>query len=174
MAFFQQENYEIPKIPSNYMKFEDGLNRFRVLGQAITGYEYFNRDNKPVRQREPFDEIPTDIKEKGQVKHFWAFPVYNYQAFKNEKGEWQGKVQVLELIQKTIMKPFKAIMDNPKWGDPLQYDIAITKTGEGIETEYNVQAEPPIGEPIQEIKDAYAEVNITLSNLYDGTDLFGK
>lgn len=50
--FFQDNNYKMPST-DNYMKFKEGENTFRVLSSAITGYEYFNTENKPVRSKLP-------------------------------------------------------------------------------------------------------------------------
>lgn len=155
--------YETPVMPSNYMRFQEGLNRFRILGSAIVGYEYFNSNNKPVRSKEPFIQIPADIKEGGRIKHFWAFPVWNYQT---------ETIQILEITQKTIMKDIKGLVDNPKWGLPMQYDIAITRTGEGLETEYSTQGEPPIEEPNDEIMEKFMEKTIDLEKLYSNEDPF--
>lgn len=165
MTNFLPDNYSIPKSPSDYMRFEEGLNSIRILSSAIVGYEYFTTENKPVRSREAFEEIPTDLKKDGKVKPFWAFVVWNYQ---------QHRVQILELTQKSIMNAVKALVDNPKWGDPKKYDIAITKTGESLETEYNVQGEPPIAEPEAEILVAYAAKVINLNALFDGADPFSR
>lgn len=162
---FLPENYKIPKGPSNYLKFEDGLNSIRILSSAIVGYQYFNKENKPIKSREPFEDVPTDIKQGGKVKPFWAFVVFN----NNEK-----LVQILELTQKTIMRSVKALVDNPKWGDPKMYDIAITKTGEGLDAEYSVQGEPPIAEPLAEVKIAYENKPVNLQALFDNEDPFKK
>jgi len=159
---FLPKDYELPESPSNYARFQDGINRFRILGSAITGYEYFNTDNKPVRSKEAFESTP-DLKKNGKVKVFWAFPVFNYQT---------ETIQILELTQKTIMNAIKGLIDNPKWGSPFMYDIAITKSGEGLETEYQTQAEPPIGEPTAEIKNAFMEKPISLGALLVGEDPF--
>ena len=137
---------------------------FRILSSAIVGYQYFTKDNKPVRQKEPFDEAPLDIKEGGKIKPFWAFIVWNYQ-FK--------RVQILELTQKSIMTYIKkALVDNVKWGDPKMYDITVNKTGEGLDTEYTVAGEPPLSEPSEEIKIAFTNKYINLEALYEGADPF--
>ena len=162
---FLPTDYKIPKSPSGYMRFEEGLNRIRILSSAIVGYEYFNQDNKPVRSREPFEDVPTDIKKDGKVKAFWAFVVFNYQT---------KSIQILELTQKSIMIAIKSLVDNPKWGDPKQYDIAITKIGEGLDTEYSVQGEPPIAEPDVSIKALFLAKPINLEALFDGGDPFAK
>lgn len=163
MANFLPDQYVIPTAPSNYLKFQDGLNRIRILSSAIVGWEYFTKDNKPVRQAEPFDDEPHDIKQGGKVKPFWAFVVWNYQT---------SSVQILELTQKSIMNAIKSLVDNPKWGDPKQYDIAITRTGESLDTEYNVQGEPPIGPTSEEILTAYKARPINLEALYEGANPF--
>jgi hypothetical protein len=64
------------------------------------------------------------------------------------------------------------LVDNPKWGVPQNYDIAITKTGEGMDTEYTVQGEPPIAEPSEEIKAAFAAKYVNLEALFVGADPF--
>lgn len=168
MKDFLPQNYTIPKQPSNYMKLEEGLNTIRILSSAIIGYEYWNTENKPVRSKAPWEEIPSDIKlnQQGQpqIKHFWAFVVWNYEL---------KRVQILELTQGSIQKAIKALVNNPKWGNPKKYDIAITRIEESI-TSYNVQAEPPIGEPEQKILDAYNKRKINLEALYDGADPFDQ
>jgi len=165
MSDFLPANYEIPKSPSGYMKFEQGLNRIRILSSAIVGYEYFTTENKPVRSRETFEDMPTDIKQGGKVKAFWAFVVWDYAT---------DSVKILEITQKGIMTSIKSLVDNPKWGSPMKYDIAIMRSGEGMDTEYTVQGEPPISEPSAEILSAYASKTINLNALYEGTDPFSK
>ena len=159
--FFPSEDYKVPASPSNYMRFQDGINRIRIMSSAIIGYEYFTTENKPVRSREAFEDPPEDIKTGGVIKHFWCFVVWSYET---------EKIQILELTQKTIMNPIKALVDNKKWGNPHFYDIAINKTGDNMETKYNTQAEPPIGEPDKKIVEAYSKVKINLEALYDGND----
>lgn len=161
---FLPKSYEQPKTSSNYFRFQEGQNKFRILGSAVIGYEFFNNDNKPVRSKEPFESTP-NIKKDGKVKHFWAFPVYNY----DEK-----KVQIMELTQSSIQKAIKSLIDNKKWGSPMMYDLCITKVGEGLETEYSVMPEPPIAEPSDEIKNAFMEKPINLEALFSGDDPFAN
>ena len=112
---FLPVDYKLPSTPSNYMRFEDGINSFRVLSPAVTGYVYFNSDNKPVRSKQIVN-APKNIKKDGKVRPFWAFVVWNNNAM---------RIQILELTQKTVMESMLAIVNNPKWGDPKNYDIAI-------------------------------------------------
>lgn len=166
-GFFPEEDYKIPTT-SNYMKFVEGDNVFRVLSSAITGWEYWNTNNKPVRRKESWNGVPDDIKTDSdgtvRINHFWAFVVWNY----NDK-----KVQILELTQKGIMKYMQSLIKNPVWGNPKGYDITVNRTGSGFDTEYTCTANPPT-ELAKEIKDKYETMDINLEALYDGADPFSK
>jgi hypothetical protein len=167
MSFLPDE-YKVPVSGGNFMKFLDGENCFRVLGSAIIGWEYWTKDNKPVRSKEKWAEVPQDIKvdkdSKVSIKHFWAFPVWNYEA---------KAVQVLEVTQQTVMNGIKALVDNKKWGDPKTYDITVTRAGEGFDTTYTVMPNPH-SEITDEILAACEKKTINLSNLYLSGDPFGK
>lgn len=163
--FFPDSDYKIPET-SNYMKFLEGDNKFRVLSSAITGWEYWTNQNKPVRNKENWDSVPDDIKfeKDGSVKinHFWAFIVWNYRA---------NKVQILQITQKGIMKFIQGLVKNPKWGNPKGYDITISKTGSGFDTEYTFIADPHSSVD-ESIENKYQKMNIDLEALYKGDDPF--
>jgi len=155
---FLPKNYKEPVI-NNYMKFKEGNNTFRVLSSAITGFEWWVDDKegnrKPVRSKTD-DEMPED------AKHFWAFVVYNL----NDE-----RIQILEITQVGIRKAITALINNEKWGDPKEYNIVITRTGEGFETEYQVTPEPK--EKLdKDILDKYGNMNVNLDALYEGDDPF--
>jgi hypothetical protein len=159
--FFPTADYKIPNT-SNYMKFVEGENTFRVLSSAIIGYVYFNTENKPVRSRTPFDGVPHDIKKDGDVKHFWAFLVWNYEA---------QRVQILELTQKGIMTVIQSYIKNPKWGNPREYDFIVTRTGSGLDTEYTTAVNPK--SPLEEsIVERVKAVKVDLNALFEGIDPF--
>lgn len=158
--FFEDNSYKLPST-DNYMRFKEGENTFRVLSSAIVGYEYFNRENKPVRSKLPFDETP-DIKDDGEVKHFWAFCVWNY----NDE-----RVQVLQISQKGIMAFMQNLINNKRWGNPQGYDITVNRTGSGMNTEYTYMANPhSVLE--EKIVEAWSKSHIDLTELYKGGDPF--
>lgn len=165
--FFPSADYKLPT-SSNYMKFQEGENSFRVLSSAITGYEYWNTQNKPMRSKEGWDETPDDIKREKdggyRINHFWAFIVWNYAA---------EKIQILELTQKSIMRVIESYVKNPKWGSPTNYDFLITRTGSGLETDYAVTVNPK--DPLDpKIAEQYSVKKINLSALYEGKDPFNE
>lgn len=156
---FLPTGYEVPKNTGDYLnKFPEGKTAFRILSPAITGYQYWNKEKKPIRSPEPWDERPDDMQEGGLVRHFWAFVVWNYDA---------KKVQIMELTQKTIMGPIKEYFENKKWGDPTKYDLVVSRTGKDLnDTEYTVIAEPHSPAPEIDIS------HINLQALFKGEDPF--
>jgi hypothetical protein len=161
----------------NYMKFEDGQNRIRILEKPITGYVYWEdaegnlvpknemagKGGKPVRVKSW--EGLTNA-QRGAMKGFAAMVVWNYQA---------ERIQILEIKQVGIMNALEALSLSKSWGDVTSFDIVITKTRTGInptDVEYSVMPEPK--EPVsKEIKEAYKEAHIDLEALYRGEDPFG-
>ncbi len=159
---FLPTGYKIP-VTSNYLKLTEGEHTFRVLSSAIVGYVYFNNENKPIRSREAFEEMPADIKAGGRINPFWAFLIYNYDA---------KRIQILELTQKSLMMPIEALAKNPKWGSPKTYDLTITRKGTGMQdTEYAVMPNPhsPVDPAVAE---QLAKAKIDLELLYVGADPF--
>ncbi len=175
---FLPKGYEVPSAASGYMKFAQGENKFRVLSKAIVGWEYWidqDGKRKPLRKRfdEPFttEEIDGDLE---NVRHFIAFVVWNHKAlFDKEKEEWVGAVQILEITQKGIQRTLTGLNHSEDWGSPTGYDIAVFRTGEGLETTYEVVPSPP-KEMSKEIASAYRAISIDLEALYDGNDPFNS
>lgn len=162
-GFFPTEDYKIPVTKDYLNKFEQGDTTFRILSSAIIGYVYFNKDNKPIRSRDMFEGTPEDIKKDGTVKHFWACVIWNY----NDE-----RIQILEITQKSIMTPMKALIENPKWGNPKNYDITISRKGTTMnDTEYAVMPNPK-AEITEEVKTAYESKTINLDVLFTGEDPF--
>lgn len=157
---------KVPEQQSNYFKFEAGPNKLRILSEPIFGYEYWNKDNKPVRSKEAFTETPTDarLNDEGefQQKFFWAFIVWNYKA---------NRMQLLEVTQVSIQRQITDLIENADWGDPRGYDLTILKKGEKLNTEYTVQPAPP-KEVGVEIHRQYRNYSFDLEALFTGGDPF--
>jgi hypothetical protein len=153
---FLPKGYEAPKTGGNYMKFQKGTNKLRILSDAVVGWEYWidaDGARKPIRVHD-FDELPQE--QRAQSKHFWAFVVHNYN---------EDKVQILELTQKSIMTAIDTYVNDEDWGDPKEYDLVVTRTGDGLETEYQT-----ISKPKNVLKVIAPEIN--LEALFTGEDPF--
>ena len=162
---FLTKDYKIPT-ELKYFKFQNGENNFRVMSSAIVGFLYWTEDKKPVRLKEMWKKKPADIKVEANgsysTKPFWAFVVWSYE---------NSKIQIMEITQTTIMFPVKALVDNEKWGNPAEYDITITREGEGLKTKYTIVPNPKT-EVQKKIMDAYKETPVNLEALFDGADPF--
>jgi hypothetical protein len=115
------------------------------------------------------EDVPQEVRNatdsRAKAKHFWAFPVYNYQT---------QSIQVLELKQQTIMRAIEAFVKNPKWGNPQGYDLTVEKVKTGSrdwDVEYQVIPEPP--SPLdEEIAELATHVPVRLKAMYEGQDPF--
>lgn len=157
---FLPKDYKSPTSSNNYFKLQEGENRIRILSKPIFGWEDW-QDKKPVRYvlndkpLKPFDP-------KKSIKHFWAFIVYNYK---------DKQVQIMQITQATIRKRLEDLCKDEEWGTPFNYDIKISKNGEGMETEYVVNPVPhkPVDNTIIE---AFRERKINLDALFTNSDPF--
>lgn len=164
---FLEKDYEVPTSEGGkYMKFEQGDNVFRVLGDPILGWEGWvpTSEGSDEPKRFEFNEKPTDASKfrDGRLKHFWAMPVWNYNA---------EKVQILQITQSTIQKAIKGFYADEDWGDPKDYDIKVHRTGEKLETEYSVSPKPH-KDLDPKIAQEYENTSINLEALFDGGDPF--
>ena len=166
------EGYKEPDT-SNYMKFEEGENIFRILSPVIVGMEYWvaNKEGEgriPVRKQMDEEILMEDLEvnpktgELDTPKHFWACVVWN----KNSE-----RIQVLQISQQSIRKAITALERSKGWGDAREYDITVTKEGTGFDTEYTIMPNPK-EEVSKKILEAYEKVNINLEALFSGDDPF--
>lgn len=166
---FLPESYEIPN-KSNYTRLQNGENTLRILEKPILGYELWI-NNKPKRYKMGQD-IPVSDVESADIdkrtglpkppKHFWAMVVWNYD---------QNCLQVWEITQKKIMTSLKNSSKSKAWGSPLDYDISITKEGEGLDTDYSFMPNPKT-KVSPKIMEAYKNAHIDVDKLFTGDDPF--
>lgn len=153
---------EIPKSSGQFVKLQEGSNKFRFLSDVVIGWEGW-KDKKPFRHEGSICKIKpeqVDLNQNGKpsINYFWAMVVWNY----SEK-----RIQVLELTQKTIMSPLYELEQNEDWGDLKNYDVTITKKKEGDKTTYTTLGIPP-KTLTEEVKKAYEESDVDLTKLFDG------
>ena len=174
--FFDQ-GHEIPDKRNQFMKFVQGKNRIRFIGNPVSGFVFFGKTKredgsesvKPYRRRESEGEfsleemINRDVRMKpdGEIegqKYFVMGLVYNYQ---------KEKLQVLEITQKSILKALKSYVESEEYGHPSGYDLTIEKKGDGLNTEYTVVVSPP--KPLSaEIENLIGETSCDLQKIFEG------
>ena len=157
---FLPQDYTVPSGNTNYMKLEKGENKFRIMSKPILGW--LDWDNKtPVRFK--MDNKPSaPIDPQKRVRHFWAMVVFNYKA---------EQIQILEITQASIQDAIKGLTNDSDWNAPYGYDLKIIKTGEGMDTEYQVNPVPH--KPITaEMETAFHDKPVQLELLYTNEDPF--
>jgi len=162
------KNVEIPKSSSQFMKFEDGKNKIRILSDAVHGWEGW-KNKKPFRHEGQICKIkPEEVDEnqngRPNINYFWAMTVWNYS---------KKMVQILSITQKSIMTPLLNYEQGDEWGDLKGYDIEITKHKEGDKVTYFVSAMPPKAIS-KEITEALESSKVDLSKLFDGKYPMGE
>lgn len=152
------------KPKSKFMKLQEGENKFRILTSPIVGWEDWDTDAEgkkfPIRYRQ--DEKPADemVKSKDGLKSFWAMVVWNYA---------DSAINILQITQVSVQKAILALHQDIDWGDPTSYDLKVTKSGKGLDTEYAVL---PVnkGEISEAIAQEKINTPVNLEALYDGKD----
>ena len=143
---FLPKNYKRPDNSKQFLKLEQGENRFRIISSALLGWGLFSSEKKPIRK--PFDEEFTadeiaEIKplkyDDGTVstpRHFWVFFVWDYST---------KSIKVLEVTQASIMKQMEKLFQDEDYGtNPSTYDIVIDREGTGKnDTTYTLRPKPP-------------------------------
>jgi len=167
---FLGETYEIPQSGGNggkYLKFKQGTVHFRILSQkALKGWEYWTSDNKPKRVLKRPESTPTDIRigEDGKperTKHFWAMAVWDYDS---------SAVKILQITQATVQEPIMTFVQDKDFGHPTNYDLKVSRSGEGLETKYTVM---PLHKPMPaEAAKELADKPVYLEALLYGADPF--
>jgi len=161
---FLPQDYQLPeektKSGGDYMKFEPGDNRFRILASPVTGWVWWEEDSegnkKPVRVKK-VNEIRDE-----SAKHFWAMPVFSYAS---------KTVKILEITQRTIQDAIYGFANDPDWGSPLNYDLVVRKTGEQLKTAYTVSNKPTT-ELDPRIAKMFEEKKINMDALFTGENPF--
>jgi|GEM_PF-3562791 len=142
------------------MKFKTpGKYKFRILEKPIFGFEGWKVvDGKDIPMRFKMDEKPADVSafKNGQLNHFWAMPVWNFNT---------GHVEILSFTQKGIQADIEGYARNEDWGSPLTYNLTVTREGTGRDdTKYSTVASPHNELP-DEAKAAWAEVQANGFNI---------
>ena len=75
-----------------------------------------------------------------------------------------------EITQKTLQESLDALTRDVDFGHPANYDLKITRKGEGMDTTYSMVPMP--GEQNEDVVNAIAELRVNLDALLTGDDPF--
>lgn len=144
--------------------------KIRVLSDFIVGNMVWSGEGesrKPLRKPEnesiPLSMVGVDkYGNPERIRQFIAAKVWNYD---------KNQVEVFETTKATIISAIFKYEQDEDYGDSKQYDLKISKSGQGMDTEYSVIASPP--KPLDKtIAQQAQSVAVSLNNLFSGTDPF--
>lgn len=156
-------DYDIPSSSSLFMRLQKGDNQFRILDTPVTGYVWFEETIdglKPKRCRDSAD-IPTGTE---KPKHFWFMPV-----------AMDEEIKLMEITQKTVLNELTVLDRSPVWGNLSEYEVIVVRSGDGLDTKYNVtpcpKSENKMLAEYSDFKKGYKPDNLFsgLSVVADGT-----
>jgi len=152
-----------------YFRPELGENRVRVVGDPIKGYldwdmtDLAKPNGKPIRTPlEKGKPAPLNPGTDKKPKIFWAMPVYDYKT---------ETIKIWEITQGGIRDNLMGYIKDKDYGALTSYDIKITRSGAGLETEYQVIPTPPKPADAKVIQ-ATMETVVNLPALFAGADPF--
>lgn len=146
-----------------YMKFQSGDNRFRILAEPERGYEAWvgpEGAKKPWRRRSEGELIQAVGSTEIKAKALWVMPVYNYAT---------SQIEVLNVNQKSIQESLASYRNDEDWGDFTEYDVVVKKTGEGLETRYEVMAKPHKALP-EDVQSLWQSMTLNLGRTFEPRD----
>lgn len=154
----------------NPSKLQDGQSaRFRVVSPAaVTGFEVWTEDNRPLRFRErpSAEKLPSNVRRNKSgapdIKQFLATLVFSYE---------DDTFKLAMFTQKSILQGIAQYARDEDYGHPNRYDMVLTRTGTGMETKYALTPKPPkdIDAAIIERLDSF---HCRLEAIFDGEDPF--
>ena len=121
---------------SRYTEIKPEGTKVRVLEAPLVGHSIWTEvdgKSKNVRTQGDVALLPEGKVDKNgsraQVKQFFAFKVYNHGS---------GNVEVFDSDKVSVNAQIKKLDEDPDWGDVRKYDLKLSKTGTGMQTEYTV------------------------------------
>lgn len=133
--------------------------KIRILSTPIQGWENWSEDNKPVRFY-PSQKPRVLPNPKNPLRQFTAMVIWNYDL---------SMVQVWSFHQAHLKNALMSL-DQAK-GSPLNYDLFISKNGEGKDARFVMRASKP-SKLDSNIQMALELTPVNLYALYVGKDPF--
>lgn len=159
---FLPDNLHEPKAGSYFKPLKGKQNRVRIIcDKPLVGHVQWTNDKKPVRWRLGDQRPSADFGEGTKPRLFVAVVVWNYE---------ERVSQVWEITQRTLQESLDALTRDKDFGHPANYDLKITRKGEGMETTYSMVPMP--GEQNEDVVNAIAELSVNLDALLNGEDPF--
>ena len=176
MTEFMPKDYQEPKTEGGtWFRIGAGeTKRVRIMGSfehpqtAIMGWEAWTEEEDPetgkvkdvpIRKEHSHEnyDVIQEMDRDGKPRHFWAIQIFNIS---------DNEPQIWGMTQRTIQRQIRSFSENPNWGNPVNYVLAVTREGEGLQTTYTIIAEPPIAPPSDQIIEAMKNAKIDCREMF--------
>lgn len=159
---FIPENFNQSEEAAYFKPLKGKQNRVRILSdKPLVGFVQWTEENRPVRWELDQERPEALYKAETKPRSFLAVVVWNYEA---------GQVQVWEITQRTIQDTLVQLTKDPDFGHPINYDLKISRKGEGLETTYSMV--PISTELSEDVQDAIENNTVNLRALLTGDNPF--
>ena len=163
MSFISDDFLSSGTSAGSYFKPTKGTNnKVRILSdKPLHGYVQWTEDNRPMRWAHGAQKPEAVYQEGTRPRKFLACAVWNYET---------ESVQVWEITQKTVIDSLDEITRDPDYGHPNSYDLKITRSGEGLETQYRLI--PHSAPLLPDVEGAMQDPGVNLEALLNSEDPF--
>jgi alpha-acetolactate decarboxylase len=127
---FLSNNYEREAASSQYLKLAPNTSAtIRIVSRAVEGYQVF-MDGKPVRWSKDGEMPKKAYSADDKVKPFAAFTVWHKEdtAFK-----------IYSCTTRSVLQEIANLCEVE--GEPMTYDLKVTRKGAGLDTKYYVRVD---------------------------------
>ena len=163
MSFINTEFLASGNNAGSYFKPVKGSNnKVRILSdKPLHGFVQWTEDNRPMRWSYGMNKPEAVYQEGTRPRKFLACAVWNYAT---------ESVQLWEITQSSVINSLDDITRDADYGHPNRYDLKISRTGEGLETQYRLI--PHAANMSEEVEAAMQNPGVNLEALLNGEDPF--
>ena len=159
---FLTNNYERAAAGSQYLKFApNDKATIRIISKPLEGIEVW-KDKLPIRWKYSAEMPKEAYNADDKPKPFAAFGVWHYEA---------NAYKIYQCSTRSVLQELANLNDVE--GDPLTYDLTITRKGAGLDTKYYVKSSSSkeLTEDVMLASQEFA-ANVDLEALFTGESPF--
>jgi len=171
---FPPEGYKPPSTTGGWLKPEAGeTHKIRIMGsfanpnQGVLCWEGWNHiddgqggtKKQPMRKpynTEGYDKVHV-YDENSKPKHCWIVQVYHYDT---------DSAMIWSISQRTIQEALRVYTLDPDWGNPMFYDLKISREGSGLDTKWRLVTGSSKSEPTEEMTNIIKKAKIDVSQVF--------
>jgi len=159
MPYVDEKNYDGEQPSSgNFMKLQQGENKIRIASQTFHFKKHGFKDSGKYSSKICQGEDCQFCAEGNEPKNRYSWIVID----RTDNG-----IKILE-VGWQIYGQLLGYAKDEEYGDLKTYDAKIIRTGEGLETDYQVRVSPKHSEITEEEKKSVEESGIDLEKIFSG------